>query len=327
MVKKFNEFINESIIDDILTRNKTGKDKKEDDINILNIDEFTEYMKKFYNCQSIDRTWNGLGEPMIFVPVFGKGFNSIKMRVLFKKDNITIDRIEYPAKVVEKNPGLVRVIKDNFKLISQEQTRCICPKSGIVDNRFCMDVINTIICNVNQSPLTPSKELNIKPTHTDITLDNFDTFKANEPIEYALSPKFLNVCKEIRDRIYDEIDGKAINDVYDVLENIVDDYIQLNNIFTLGYCTIRCCRSTSKNKVYFCIPYRNSVNLDFVISMKNNVATLEKEADLSSKIWDYDANEYSDDLEEVFKVDIDNLESSMESNVKDVLKNMEVEYE
>ena len=150
--------LSESIWSDMQDRSSGETVRKEDDINLLDFDEFIEYLKKSYNVCIYD--------PHNFFEIGGLYVGSHRCNIsipIEKNDNSETPNMSNRMLVIEVNlkPGgeiLIRPNKYIFKLYPRElqktfgdkyivntSTFTLTPKDKIVNNSVIVDVIDKLL--------------------------------------------------------------------------------------------------------------------------------------------------------------------------------------
>ena len=153
MIPDFKTYITESIWSDMQDRSMGKTVRKEDDINLLDVDEFIEYLKKSYKVLIPDRIIGFYIEDhkcKISIPIEMNDYNetpNMGNRIL----SIIID-LE-PGGEISIMPNMYvfrlypREIQKTFgdKYIINTSTRTLTPKDKIVNNSVIVDVIDKLL--------------------------------------------------------------------------------------------------------------------------------------------------------------------------------------
>ena len=158
MIPDFKTYITESIWSDIQDRSMGKTVRKEDDINLLDVDEFIEYLKKSYdvcifdpyNFNEIDELYSDEHKCIISIPIEKNDKNetpNMGDRIL------TITLNLEPGGEISIMPNMYvfrlypREIQKTFgdKYIINTSTRTLTPKDKIVNNSVIVDVIDKLL--------------------------------------------------------------------------------------------------------------------------------------------------------------------------------------
>ena len=139
--------INESMWGDIHRRNSGESVRKEDDVDLLGIDGFYDYLQKHYECTAsfFDNSDNGV----ILVPLYimdnHRGYSHLYISYDEGLNNISDIRfrsLNYISKVLKEH---------NLKLAKSGPFTMVSPEDGgQIDNKFCLKVIDLIISTANR---------------------------------------------------------------------------------------------------------------------------------------------------------------------------------
>ena len=153
MIPDFKTYITESIWSDIQDRSMGKTVRKEDDINLLDVDEFIEYLKKSYKVLIHDRTIGFYIENhkcKISIPIEMNDYNetpNVGNRIL----SIIIDLEPGGEILIMPNMYVFRLyprkIQKTFgdKYIINTLTHTLTPKDKIVNNSVIVDVIDKLL--------------------------------------------------------------------------------------------------------------------------------------------------------------------------------------
>lgn len=158
--------INESMWGDIYRRNSGEVVRKEDDINILDIDTFFEYLKEHYK---VDDNYSVYGDMFlhirpdkqkgIFIPYSGEIKKQRGQKVVSLSHIIIVNcEIIEISESIKDFPNLFKKLEEEFELHKNEDWRNtnlgIYPKDGgEVNNSFFLKVIDFIIDNADKKQL------------------------------------------------------------------------------------------------------------------------------------------------------------------------------
>ena len=139
--------IKESVWSDIQDRSSGEVVRKEDDVNLLGIDGFYDYLQKHYECTAsfFDNNSNGI----ILVPLYimdnHRGYSHLYISYDEGLNNISDIRfrsLDYISKVLKEH---------NLKLAKSGPFTMVSPEDGgQIDNKFCLKVIDLIISTANR---------------------------------------------------------------------------------------------------------------------------------------------------------------------------------
>lgn len=159
MVKKFSEFINESIWADMNRRSQGNQVRKEDDVNNLNMQQFVDYLQNNYelcgryaDMDSVDITAHNLVYTSISVPVIGlrdglkTTFFHLSLRV-DNNDNYVVSIGKYAAGILMFDKLMKEYLMADAK---SGWLYVIKPKQGEVDKKFFLKVMNFIITHTEK---------------------------------------------------------------------------------------------------------------------------------------------------------------------------------
>ena len=153
MIPDFKTYITESIWSDIQDRSMGKTVRKEDDINLLDVDEFIEYLKKSYKVLIHDRIIGFYIEDhkcKISIPIEMNDYNetpNMGNRIL----SIIIDLEPGGEILIMPNMYVFRLypreIQKTFgdKYIINTSTHTLTPKDKIVNNSVIVDVIDKLL--------------------------------------------------------------------------------------------------------------------------------------------------------------------------------------
>ena len=158
VIKTFSEFINESIWSDIQDRSSGDTVRKEDDINLLDTDEFIEYLKKSYDVciydpysfNEIHEVYSDEHKCIIYIPIEKNDENetpNMGDRIL----TITVNLEHGGEGSITPNMYVFilypREIQKTFgdKYIINTSKRTLTPKDKIINNSVIVDVIDKLL--------------------------------------------------------------------------------------------------------------------------------------------------------------------------------------
>lgn len=163
MLKKFGEFINENVFDDMLSRSKGDGERNEDNINHFDINDFYKYLKNTYKslCQDavIEYQNHAFSGKVIYFPLFYAGNKSYKSPLGLYSGTISYDKendyeitsIAISDDLLDMFPKLKDILENKFKIWCRAGVGAfIYPKDGVYSNTCCIDVIDTILSNVDK---------------------------------------------------------------------------------------------------------------------------------------------------------------------------------
>ena len=149
IIKKFNEFINESIWSDMQDRSAGEIVRKEDDINLLDEDGLYNHIFDLYKPinlhplplkSQISQTYSYFS-----IPIFKSDYKVYRLDCIF--DNNKISKITLMASDADVK-DFKQALIDNFDAtINSDGALTITAKDGTVSNQVCMDLIKTIVEN------------------------------------------------------------------------------------------------------------------------------------------------------------------------------------
>ena len=155
VIKTFSEFINESIWSDIQDRSSGDTVRKEDDINLLDTDEFIEYLKKSYKV---------CNDPYNFFEIHKLDINDYECIIsipIEKNDNNETPNMSNRMLVIKINlkpDGEISIMPNKyvFRLYPREiqktfgdkyiiNASTLTPKDKIINNSVIVDVIDKLL--------------------------------------------------------------------------------------------------------------------------------------------------------------------------------------
>ena len=268
VIKTFSEFINESIWSDMQDRSAGITQRKEDDINLMSMEDFCDYLNDNYISKR---------NRAIICSTFSK---SIFASILRKSAAVAYDiTYDYKSNTITMNDGvesffpeLYKMIKENFKVDKKYVSNptftqlIISPSDGSeCTNRFFVDVINFIIDNADKNELLLKK----KPINESIWSDMQDRSTG----EVVRKEDDINDLD--RDGLYD-----YIFDLYKQIHlhplplksqtSLTYTYFSIP-IFKSGFSAYRLACTFDNNKISKIILLANEVNIkDFKQSLIDN---------------------------------------------------------
>lgn len=162
MIPDFKTYLRESSAwSGILDRGRGDAEKKEDNIDHLNFDEFYEYLQKSYesvdgnkyyivfypyNSQlGIDR----IQIPIEIIPIDGHTTtlitNTPPVSIDYSRNNKKITDVIIGSKLFKKYPNLENKLTDKYTIDKSLVSPHISPKNGELTNTVCVDIIDTIL--------------------------------------------------------------------------------------------------------------------------------------------------------------------------------------
>ena len=140
----YDKHMSESVWNDIRKQSAGQKERAEDDINRLNKDEFLEYLKTNYAVR--DHAVMRNSAYFLTIPIM-REIGIIRNIVLDFEDNAVRTRVNFFKELSDK---LKNVVYRNYKTYEDmDKNQCrsifIIPKEGKCDNKFYLNVINTIL--------------------------------------------------------------------------------------------------------------------------------------------------------------------------------------
>ena len=137
--------VNENLWADLQDRSSGEVVRKEDDVNLLGIDGFYDYLQKHYKCTSsfFDKSGNGVITVPLYIMDNHQGFSHLYISYYDEGLNINnvsdirFRSLDYISKVLKEH---------NLKLAKFGPFTMVSPEDGgQLDNRFCLKVIDLII--------------------------------------------------------------------------------------------------------------------------------------------------------------------------------------
>ena len=150
------QHMNESVWSDIQDRSTGEKERKEDDVNLLDPDSFVTYIRKNYRIDNTpydieNRTNSGTEVPNIFIPICSAGTRNIKLGAIYFDYN---DNEVYTHSLIKKYiPKLWAKLDQDFNLLDGNGLTFINPKdtSREVNNSYVLELLNYICDNLDDT--------------------------------------------------------------------------------------------------------------------------------------------------------------------------------
>ncbi len=157
MIPDFKTYLRESSTwSGILDRGRGDAEKKEDNIDHLNFDEFYEYLQKSY--ESVDekkyyiafipfssqRNTERIQIPIEIIPINVTTF-APPVTIDYSRDNEKITDVIIGSKLFKKYPNLENKLTDKYTIDKSFVSPHISPKNGELTNTVCVDIIDTIL--------------------------------------------------------------------------------------------------------------------------------------------------------------------------------------
>jgi hypothetical protein len=150
--------ITESAWDDMRERGEGKIIRKEDDVNLMNFDDFYQYLQKKY--ESIDEKcpisgrlqFQNMDIAEIFTPIEKIGIFYKSLVFEYNKKTCEYVKIRSPKSLYEKYPNLERFLSANYTLEDIGKSIFIHPKNGKITNQTVIDLVNIFLVN-SDNPL------------------------------------------------------------------------------------------------------------------------------------------------------------------------------
>lgn len=155
MVKSFKEFIGESTWGKMLDRGAGDAVRKEDDINLLDLEEFYwEYLEKHYHIKMGKKMTFNPSAQAIHIPILIVN-TSVSFTIIY---NFRRKCIVFNSKWPEKYPKLFYKMCDEFEITLEKNSNSfddyfLTDKDNKVSNKTFVDVLNFIIDNEDENNL------------------------------------------------------------------------------------------------------------------------------------------------------------------------------
>ena len=140
--------VSESIWSDMQDRSAGNKIRKEDDVNLLDIDGLCDYLNKHYKRTTPFAFITNIGG-ILSVPIIRDTANNCVM-YNYKSE---IKSVSIVYEIVNQVDGLLNLLYDNFSIKEITKLYWISPKDGSeITNKFFIDVIDFLLENIPNSP-------------------------------------------------------------------------------------------------------------------------------------------------------------------------------
>ena len=148
MIPDFKTYIKESLWSDIQDRNSGEVTRKEDDINLLDENDFEKYLQDHYNVINGYSIYNLGG---ITIPVLKSSFANENTFALMYDGIYQDGGIDISDDLQDYYPQLYKELQKEFVLSHRGSMFNITPKSGKkCTNKFCIEVLDFIINNAKK---------------------------------------------------------------------------------------------------------------------------------------------------------------------------------
>lgn len=148
MIPDFKTFISESIWSDMQHRSAGDKIRKEDDVNLLDIDGLCDYLNKHYKRTTPFAFITNIGG-ILSVPIIRDTANNCVMY----NYKLEIKSVSIVYEIVNQVDGLLNLLYDNFSIKEITGLYWLSPKDGSeITNKFFIDVIDFLLENIPNSP-------------------------------------------------------------------------------------------------------------------------------------------------------------------------------
>ena len=148
MIPDFKTFISESIWSDMQDRSAGNKIRKEDDVNLLDIDGLCDYLNKHYKRTTPFAFITNIGG-ILSVPIIRDTANNCVMY----NYKLEIKSVSIVYEIVNQVDGLLNLLYDNFSIKEITGLYWLSPKDGSeITNKFFIDVIDFLLENIPNSP-------------------------------------------------------------------------------------------------------------------------------------------------------------------------------
>lgn len=153
MIPDFRTYIGESIWADIHRRSNGEQVRKEDDVDLLDIEDFCDYLKSKYEVFGIMGGNIEYENPMtIIVPIMSRKQNSaFCFNLVYRIGNVILNKAIATENIFSKIYGK---LKEEYRIDTYSDNMIqIFPKEGEETNSFFLNVIDFIIDNANKNNL------------------------------------------------------------------------------------------------------------------------------------------------------------------------------
>ena len=146
MIPNFNTFLKESTWNDIRKQSAGAKTRLEDDVNLMDGDEFFGYLLANYKYDGSENIT--CGSKMIKIPVFRDPHSRMPKSILFNHKN---KMVFVRTPIFEKWPkDMKQLIFDNYNVEDDftdvgDHIKFISPKEGECDNKFVLGLIDSML--------------------------------------------------------------------------------------------------------------------------------------------------------------------------------------
>ncbi len=148
MIPDFKTYIKESIWSDMQDRSAGDKIRKEDDVNLLDIDGLCDYLNKHYKRTTPFAFITNIGG-ILSVPIIRDTANNCVMY----NYKLEIKSVSIVYEIVNQVDGLLNLLYDNFSIKEITGLYWLSPKDGSeITNKFFIDVIDFLLENIPNSP-------------------------------------------------------------------------------------------------------------------------------------------------------------------------------
>ena len=156
MIPDFKTYIKESIWSDMQDRSAGDKIRKEDDVNLLDIDGLCDYLNKHYKRTTPFAFITNIGG-ILSVPIIRDTANNCVMY----NYKLEIKSVSIVYEIVNQVDGLLNLLYDNFSIKEINEKHdddeytlyWLSPKDGSeITNKFFIDVIDFLLENIPNSP-------------------------------------------------------------------------------------------------------------------------------------------------------------------------------
>ena len=148
MIPDLKTQIKESIWSDMQDRSAGDKIRKEDDVNLLDIDGLCDYLNKHYKRTTPFAFITNIGG-ILSVPIIRDTANNCVMY----NYKLEIKSVSIVYEIVNQVDGLLNLLYDNFSIKEITGLYWLSPKDGSeITNKFFIDVIDFLLENIPNSP-------------------------------------------------------------------------------------------------------------------------------------------------------------------------------
>lgn len=158
MIPNFKTYIKESTWGEMRHRSSGAKIRKEDDVNLMDFDDFYQYLQTKYEandekCPIAGRLQlQNMDIAEVFTPIekIGNFYKSLVFE--YNKKTNEYVKIRSPKTLYEKYPNLERFLDANYVLKDIGKSILIYPKKGKITNQTVIDLVNIFLVN-SDNPL------------------------------------------------------------------------------------------------------------------------------------------------------------------------------